>query len=174
MEGQAGLKGGGGKLSHSQHEIWQLCKPEYMKQAGKLFPHPQASAPVRSYRTWPPSALHCSQSCPVSENSTCLSEWETFFSMGSQDRAAEGKTFLLLRSQYQAASDGCAWNVQSIQVLLSFVSLFLPVENSAAGNFWCSLPLTAAWTDCNMPDCILQQHFTPTFGKSTYQHPSGA
>lgn len=105
-----------------------------------------------------------------------------FLSLGSQDRVAGGKVFTLVCSQYQAASAGCAWELQSVQ-MPPFI--FICESVSACRKYCCqsfpalppfhhSLPLTAAQSDCKLPGRILQQHFTPTFGKSTHQHPSGA
>lgn len=132
-------------------------------------PTPKHPPPLRSYLTRPPPILHCSQSCPVSENPTCLSERKAL-PQYVQLRAKPSFSYVpsirlppIALLEIFSQSRSC----------LSFVSLFLPVENSAAGNLCHSLPLTAAWTDCNLPDWILQQQFTPTLGKSTHQHPSG-
>lgn len=100
--GQAGLQEGVRKLSDSPHDVWQLCKPKYIKQ----------SLSAKGKGGWwsiPQASLLCYELPHIISTSFTLqpvlpSVWKTplgyqteshFLSTDSQDRIAERKVFTL-------------------------------------------------------------------------------
>lgn len=76
--GQAGLQGGGRKLPDSLHDVWQLCKPQYMKQSlsdkgkedGKASLPPPSICPLLWATSYDLYQLYAATSL-----STCLETW---------------------------------------------------------------------------------------------------
>lgn len=98
--GQAGLQGGGRKLPDCLHDVWQLCKPQYMKQSlsdkgkegmVKHPSHPQASAPCYElpHMTSTSSTLQLVLACVWKPQ---LSEWKSLSQHWEPGQASWGKS----------------------------------------------------------------------------------